>query len=235
MRDTDDSIQNVCTRTDMQAALRRCCPELSEVRNDVRLDGRILYCGKSPYCSESDHARFNIVNSGCLKQSTVDPAGDSHINDFLFTGDAFGIQPLGASSTLTNTSAYDSTFVVSTSISSLPGLARTQLYASIQSLARLQVQSFIVATKAASIRFAWLLEHLRLRPKTVKGCVEIYPPMPRSDIANYIGLAAKTVSRELTSTSQRKITYVENRMVRILDLVSLRRFVYVDSVNDVAA
>jgi len=94
-----------------------------------------------------------------------------------------------------------------------------------------------VTTKTASVRLAWFLEHLRQRVQSQPpgGLTEIELPMPRADIAHYLGLASETVSRELSSMSRRKIIRVDNRIIRILDLHALRQLADIEDSDGLAA
>ena len=53
-------------------------------------------------------------------------------------------------------------------------------------------------------------------------CDELVLPMPRADIASYLGLAIETVSRSLTRQHAGRLIDVRRNLIRILDERALR-------------
>jgi CRP/FNR family transcriptional regulator len=82
---------------------------------------------------------------------------------------------------------------------------------------------FLLAQRSADERLAAFLLSLstRLQYRGHSG-VEFRLSMSRHDIANYLGLAAETVSRNLGRLTEEKVISLSGRTVVIEDLVALR-------------
>ncbi|RKE70551.1 Crp/Fnr family transcriptional regulator [Pseudorhodoplanes sinuspersici] len=73
--------------------------------------------------------------------------------------------------------------------------------------------------RTAEERIGWFLARLRGRCMTENGhpSVVIELPMPRQDIADYVGLTIETVSRTFTRLARERVIAIEPHAIRILD------------------
>jgi CRP-like cAMP-binding protein len=174
---------------------------------------------------EGDHvdAIFNIVR-GVVATYKKFPNGNEHIASFLLADDLFGLSEEGryinSAKAITPVTAYR-----------LPVIAlRSCLYRSAelefhvicklcQEVRQTQRHAFLLSQRRAVSRlvmFLQMIEQLQISRGEQTG--EIYLPMARSDIGEYIGLTLSAVSRAFRSLTTREIVKIRNgRHVRIID------------------
>lgn len=108
-----------------------------------------------------------------------------------------------------------------------PGLARSRQQRVTHELAATQTRTAILGQTAARERLAHFLcdVHRRTRSDDAARAAVVHLPMLRSDIADYLGLAKETVSRELTALREAGIIRSLSRaFLEILDFERLRQF-----------
>jgi CRP-like cAMP-binding protein len=174
---------------------------------------------------EGDHvdAIFNIIR-GVVTTYKKAPNGSEHIAAFLLSDDLFGLSEAGrytnSAKAITPVAAYR-----------LPVMAlRSCLYKNAelefhvicklcQEVRQTQRHAFLLSQRRAVSRlvmFLQLIEQLQISRGEQTG--EIYLPMDRSDISEYIGMTLPAVSRAFRSLTTRGIIKVRNgRHVRITD------------------
>jgi len=180
---------------------------------------------------EGDHvdAVFNIVR-GVVTTYKRTPSGSEHIAAFLLSDDLFGLSEAGrytnSAKAITAVTAYR-----------LPLIAlRSCLYENAelefhvicklcQEVRQAQRHAFLLSQRQAVSRLAMflrLMEQLNISRDEQKE--EIYLPMDRSDIGEYIGITLPAVSRAFRSLTTRGIIKVRNtRYVRITDRTNFER------------
>lgn len=170
---------------------------------------------------------FNIV-SGVVKSFT--PHDGGHIGAFLYPQDLFGLSEEGRYSN----SAEAVTPVIAYA---LPVTAlRRELSKSTElefhviaklchELRQAQRHALLLAQKHALAKltmFLQLQEHLQTNGK--QQVTEIYLPMDRKDIAEYVGMSLAAVSRGFHDlTSQQVISIRDRRHVKIMDRKALEK------------
>lgn len=165
---------------------------------------------------ETATAIFNIV-AGAVKSYVTNDNGREHINGFLFAGDVIGL-PVGGKY-LNSTRAITDTKVFRISAKLLqPMLLRDASldYAVIQKLCdevgREQAQIDILNKRNPAARLARFLL-LREQQQRLRGepTNEIFLPMSRLDISDYLGVRDSTLSRAFHTLTRSRIIEARNK------------------------
>jgi CRP/FNR family transcriptional regulator len=105
-----------------------------------------------------------------------------------------------------------------------PTLARAFRESLSERLAWSRCRHKAFAHRSATARVAWLLEELLRRSRP--GVLDQYEgdfPIPKRDLADFLGLAPETVSRILAHLQSQGILSLTKRRFRIRDAEALRR------------
>ena len=169
------------------------------------------------------NAVFNII-SGVAKAYNLMPDGSEHILSFLFPDDLFGLSEEGkyvnSIMAITRVTAYQ--FPVSAFRSRLSvdaGLDFGVICKLCNELRQTQRHAFLLARRQALAKVAMFLEMLEsLQIARGESAAEIYMPMNRSDISEYVGMSLEAVSRAFRTLIKRGIIESRNRRhVKIVD------------------
>lgn len=172
-------------------------------------------------------AIFNII-SGVVK---CYPDSDAtHIACFLFPDDVFGLSEQGvytnSAKALTSVTAYRlPTTALRGRLSKDAHLDYHVICKLCQELRQAQRHAFLLAQRHADAKIVMLLEMLQQR-QVAKGdsTTEIYIPMDRSDIGEYVGLSLAAVSRTFRSLTVRGIIKTRDRRhVKIADRAAFEK------------
>jgi CRP/FNR family transcriptional regulator len=180
--------------------------------------GEIIYREGDPA-----EAVFNI-NTGVVEAFGRASDGRGHIAAFLFPDDIFGLSAEGkytnSTKAITGVAAYR---LPSTALRSrLAKDAELEFHIICklcQELRQAQRHSFLLSEKRAVTRLAMFLQLIeQLQIAKGEQINEIYLPMGRSDIGNYIGTTLAAVSRAFRALIARGIIKVRDRRhVSIID------------------
>lgn len=171
------------------------------------------------------------VRAGSVKTSTYTAEGYEQVTGFHFPGELVGLDGLTGSGhvcsavTLETTSVCEVPYPRLDELSGrIPGLRRQLLRLMSRELANDEELLLLLGQRTAEQRLAALLLSISRRfQRRGFSPSEFHLSMPRSDIANYLGLAVETVSRTFTRLQSAGVLTVEGRHVRILDLPGLAR------------
>lgn len=169
-------------------------------------------------------AIFNII-SGVVKSYSGN--GGGRIVAFLFANDLFGLSDEGvyanAAQALTSVTAYRLPVSALRTRLSKDALLEYHVICKLcEELRQAQRHAFLLGERRADARiatFLQMLEHLQ----AAKGdpASEIYVPMDRSDIGEYVGLSLAAVSRTFGSLVRRNvIKFRDRRHVNITDRIA---------------
>ncbi len=199
--------------------------ELAKISSIVRFKkGEAIYERGAPAI-----ASFNIID-GIVTCYRPVQRRRKHIAAFLYPGDMFGLSEEGRYAN----SARATTAVVAYKIP-LAAMRRllsrradldvdiiVKLY---DDLRQAQLHGFLLSQKRALTRVAMLLDmHECMQRIDGEPLLEIYLPMDRSAIADYLGLPLPAVSRAFRTLESRKVVEFRNRRhVRILDRTAFNR------------
>jgi CRP/FNR family transcriptional regulator len=167
---------------------------------------------------ENDRADavFNII-SGVAKAYKCSPDGKEHIVAFLFPEDLFGLAQEGryanSLKALTPVTAYRIPITALRSrLAADAGLEFHVIAKLCHELRQTQRHAFMLASRRAVSKLTMFLQMLE-QLQTVNGgsTNEIYVPMDRSDIAEYIGTTLAAVSRAFGTLTARGILRSRDR------------------------
>lgn len=174
---------------------------------------------------EGDPADFvyNIVE-GVVKTFRTLPDGARHIAGFHFDDDLIGLAEEGAyvnqAEAVTPVAAYRLPLAaLDNLVRSDPSLDFNLLLKLSHELREAQRHALILVRRDAVGKVAMFIEMLR-RQETARGsaATEIFLPITRSDIADYVGITLATVSRSFRwLTSNNIVRFSDRRHLEILD------------------
>jgi CRP/FNR family transcriptional regulator len=168
-------------------------------------------------------AVFNI-NTGVVAAYKKAPDGREHITAFLFADDLFGLSAEGKytnwTKAITDVIAYR--LPINALRSRLPKDAALEFHVICklcQELRQAQHHSFLLGEKKAVTKVAMFLQLIeQLQIAKGQQTAEIYLPMDRSDIGNYVGMTLAAVSRAFRALTTRGVIRLRDRgHVRIVD------------------
>lgn len=183
-----------------------------------------IYSAGATVVFEGDDAEsVYSLTSGLLRLSKLLPDGRRQIGGFLFPGDFLGI-------TLEEEHAFTAEAVVESTLCRFPRsrfdsfveehpeLERRLYAVAAHELAAARQQLVLLGRKTATERLASFLLMLSGRCPGRTSDNEVDLPMPRSDIADYLGLRIETVSREISALkAARVIQLTGQHSFRIVD------------------
>jgi CRP/FNR family transcriptional regulator, anaerobic regulatory protein len=180
--------------------------------------GEIIYREGDPAA-----AVFNI-NTGVVTAYKEARDGREHIVAFLLSDDLFGLSEEGryANSTkaITAVSAYRlPVTALRRRLSKDAELEFHVICKLCQELRQAQRHAFLLSEKRAVTKVAMFLQFIeQLQMAKAEQTAEIYLPMDRSDIGEYIGTTLSAVSRAFRTLTTRGVIKVRDRVhVRIVD------------------
>jgi CRP-like cAMP-binding protein len=174
---------------------------------------------------EGDNADaiFNVI-SGVVKVYTQGPRNDELVRAFLFSEDLFGLAQEGhyvnSARAVTTVRAYRIPIEALRSQFSADAALEFHVIAKLcHELRQAQHHAFVLASKhtvAKLTLFLQMLEQLELAKGKLVN--EIYLPMSRSDIAEYVGTSLAAISRAFRTLTMRGVLRVRDRRhVKIID------------------
>jgi CRP/FNR family transcriptional regulator, anaerobic regulatory protein len=180
---------------------------------------------------EGDHADavFNIIR-GVVTSWKQAPDRREHIVSFLFPDDLFGLSAEGmytnSTKAITAVTAYRLPVAALRSRLSKDAQLEFHVICKLcQELRQAQRHAFLLSQRKAISRIAMFLQLIeQLQIARGEQRAEIYLPMDRSDIGEYVGMTLAAVSRAFRSLTTRGLIKVRNRRhVRIVDRSSFER------------
>ena len=168
------------------------------------------------------------VRTGTVKTSVVDKDGREQVLGFYLPGEVIGLNAIYPEHFPCDAVALDTAWFCRFSFPAMSALA-TRIPALQQHLFRmlskeLGTASLLAGDHAADERVAAFLLDLAAR-HAVRGfsATRLRLSMSRADIANYLRLAAETVSRVLSRFGAQKLIEIEGRELQLLNPDGLRR------------
>ena len=167
------------------------------------------------------------LTSGLLRLSKLLPDGRRQIAGFLFPGDFLGI-------TMEEEHAFTAEAVAPSKlckfsrrqfddfVATHPALERRLYAVAAHELAAARQQMVLLGRKTATERIASFLLMLANRCHSLHSVEDIYFPMSRADIADYLGLRIETVSREISALKVARVIQLTGRhSFKIIDRTRL--------------
>jgi CRP/FNR family transcriptional regulator len=172
---------------------------------------------------EPADAVFNII-SGVAKAYTRGPGKDELIGAFLFHHDLFGLAQGGSYASsmraVTPITAYRIPIAALRTQFSMDAALEFHVIAKLcHELRQAQRHAFVLASKHTVSKLFLFLQMLeQLQADRNEPTNEIYLPMDRSDISEYVGASLSAISRAFRTLAARGMLNVRNRRhVKIID------------------
>jgi len=171
-----------------------------------------------------------IVRSG-LVETFAESGGRPRVTGFHLPGEVVGGDALAGERVVSSALALDTTSLCAVTTPDLaavsarePTLARAFRENLSERLAWSRCRHKAFAHRSATARVVWLLEELLRRSRP--GVLDQYEgafPIPKRDLADFLGLAPETVSRILAHLQAEGILTLTKRRFHIRDAEALRR------------
>lgn len=203
--------------------------EVEELGELVR-HGRLLPRGQYIYRQGDALVDVYLVKTGSVKSYFTAADGSEQVVGFHMPGDLIALEAVehdrhGCSAvTLEHTSLCEMPYPrVEELCRRFPSLLHELLLKLGSELARDHRLRLLISQRGAEERLSvFLLELAERLGRRGFSSTELTLPMSRYDIANYLGVAAETVSRTFTRFESHGLLTVDRRYVRILDADRLR-------------
>lgn len=197
---------------------------------DIVQQGRSYQRGESIFRQNAPAKSFFAVRSGAIKTSVVTANGDEQITGFYLPGELIGLDSLSGQGYACTAKALEHSSVcelpvdqLETLSRKLPSLQHHFLMLMSQEIQNGQHLSLLLSKNSAEERIAALLLSLSTRFSRRKlSSTRFHLPMPRADIANFLGLAVETVSRVMTRFQQTGLIQTKGRELELLNPASLQ-------------
>ncbi|MFA0811740.1 fumarate/nitrate reduction transcriptional regulator Fnr [Microbulbifer epialgicus] len=227
----DSSLAVSCSN----CSVRRLCLPAELSRADIdRLERvtrrkKVVKAGEILYQSGDPFQNLYAIRSGSFKSVVIAADGDTQITHFALPGELLGLDAYSKRIHSSYAEALEDSSVCLLPFAQLELLAQQvpalqqQIYSIFSEELRQENDILMLLGKrSADTRLAALLINISSR-YACRGysCNEFILSMPRTDIANYLGLTAETVSRVFSRFHRERLIKVDGRVVKILDLLGL--------------
>jgi|TARA_B100000315_G_C14595411_1_gene598728 CRP/FNR family transcriptional regulator len=186
--------------------------------------------GENIYRAGDDFRGLYAVKSGSLKIIVSPPDGAEQIIGFSMPGELFGFDGIDDGHTCTAVALERTTLcelpldAVAEVSREVPSLHRELYRVMAREISVDQSMLLLLARRTAEDRLAAFLLSLSKRfADRGFSQTDFTLSMSRHDIANYLGLAAETVSRLFSRLSETGLLTVHGRKIHIQDINALRR------------
>ena len=218
-----------------------CLPIALQAEEINRLDSIIhkrkgLPKGKHLFRSQDTFQSVYAISSGHLKTYKITEDGKEQVIGFHFPGEIIGLDGIGTNQHLTNAEVLDEAAVCEIPFKQFQTLTSelSALQLHFYKLMSKEIQTdqlliTLLSKKTAKERMATFLLMVSSRKARHFRCATRFSlPMPRSDIASYLGLTIETVSRILTRLSGESAIQFNNKDIEIIDAEKLKTIANLD-------
>ena len=236
----DPSLTRLSSQQGCQhCSLNKLCIPLAVSGEEMdRLDevvrrGQIFDKGKRVFNQHETFTSCYAVRSGAIKTFTLSEEGEEQVTGFYLPGEVIGLDSVSTESYACSAVALERTSVCEIPLEQFEHLALEipSLQHHFFALMSKEIQesrqlTTLLSKNTAEERIAALLLSLSGRFKRRRLSETAFRlPMPRSDIANYLGLAVETVSRVLTRFQNQGLLTISGREVRLQNMEALSQLV----------
>ena len=182
------------------------------------------------YTSNSKQGGLYAIKSGSIKTFLSNESGEEQILGFHLPGDLVGFDAFYTGKHNCSAQALDDTFVCELSINNfealcekLPSMRHEMMHQVGKEIQHDHIAMLTLGQMQTEERLATFLISISQRnvARHFSG-TEFQLAMPRRDLANYLGMAVETLSRIFSRLQENGIIEVDRRVIRILDLDTLR-------------
>jgi CRP/FNR family transcriptional regulator len=214
---------------------RLCLPVSLSVSELGRVSEMMEHSGpykKGDYIYRTGDTFKNIyaIEEGAVKTYGLTRDGKEQVTGFHLTGEMLGIDAIDSGKHPCNAVALEPTRLcifpfeqLEELAQTVPGLQRELTRILSRELLREEHMLMMLGTSSAEQRMARFLFNMHQR-KVERGLENSVLELcaTRQDIANYLGLAVETVSRQLAHLQEHGTIRVDNRRIDVLNLDALR-------------
>jgi CRP/FNR family transcriptional regulator len=190
--------------------------------------------GRAIHKLEDHFGSIFIIQSGSVKTVKTFEDGTCHVNGFYFPGDLLGLDSIG-----NKRYNYDAIALETTEICKIPYARLEVLSASIPRLQQKIISllsskihhtnNLLIDNRylSADKRLLLFLKSLceRNLMQTRNGKRRLYLPMPKSDIASYLGIRAESLSRILKTLQKQGVIRNRFKSIEIDDINAAMRII----------
>lgn len=216
-------------------AVKKLClpaglPESDIVRLErVTRQKKVIKAGDCLYRSGDPFTGLYAIRSGSFKSAVIASDGDTQVTHFALPGELLGLDAYSRCSHPSYAEALEDSCVCVLPFAQLETLAQDipELQRHIYGIFSDELRSeneilMLLGKRSAETRLAALLINISSRhARRGYSSSRVLLSMPRTDIANYLGLTAETVSRLFSRFQKQALIEVSGREVRILNLIGL--------------
>jgi CRP-like cAMP-binding protein len=188
--------------------------------------------GRSIYREGQDADAVFVIITGVVKAYKTTAAGSQHIAAFLFPEDVFGLSEEGkytnSAKAVTSVTAYRLPIsTLNPLLSQDAGIGFHVICKLCHELREMQRHAFLISRRSALGKLAMFLQMIeRHEALGASGTDEVYLPMSRSDIGEYVALSPEAVSRSFRRLATLGLIGIrDKRHVKILDRVQFDKVV----------
>ncbi|WP_193161735.1 fumarate/nitrate reduction transcriptional regulator Fnr [Microbulbifer hainanensis] len=216
-------------------SVRRLCLPGGLSREDIdRLEQvtrrkKVIKAGEALFHAGDPFDNLYAIRSGSFKSAVIAADGNTQVTHFALPGELLGLDAYSSKSHPSYAEALEDSSVCVLPFSLLETLAQQvpalqqQIYSIFSDELRQENEILMLLGKrSADTRLAALLINISSRyARRGYSANQFVLSMPRTDIANYLGLTAETVSRLFSRFQKEQLIRVSGREVTILDLIGL--------------
>lgn len=216
-------------------SVRRLClpaglsPEDIDKLEQITRKKKIVKAGEPLFRAGDPFTNLYAVRSGSFKSVVIAADGNTQVTHFALPGELLGLDAYSDRVHPSYAEALEDSSVCLLPFSQLETLAQQvpALQQQIYSIFSEELKQendilMLLGKRSADTRLAALLINISSRyARRGYSASRFVLSMPRTDIANYLGLTAETVSRLFSRFQREKLIRAKGREVEILDLVGL--------------
>ncbi len=186
------------------------------------------------------HRAIYAVRSGSFKTFLVTPEGSEQVTGFYFPGELLGLDGFGDDQHQCQAVALETATVCALTLNDFERLCcdLASLRRQLLSLMGREIhQDHLILMALGQMkgeeRLATFLLSLSERfRKRGFSPFEFNLPMPRHDLANYLGLAVETLSRMFSKMQEDGLIHANRRLIKIVDMSQLRAMAHLECRDD---
>ena len=194
---------------------------------------RPLKKGEHLYRNTDNFFAVFALRSGSMKTYISSPDGEEHIIGFKMPGDLIGLSGINGKHYINSVVALETCSLCEIPYDKLETLShkipdlQKQLLGEMSKEIQLEYAKSTMCSKLpAEARLASLLLTLSDRfQQRGFSANEFHLSMPRTDIANLLGLAVETISRLFTQFQENGIVHADRKKINILDMEKLKMLI----------
>ena len=185
----------------------------------------VIKAGETLFRAGDMFTSLYAIRSGSFKSVVIAADGDAQVTHFALPGELLGLDAYSNQTHPSYAEALEDSSVcelpfaqLETLAQQVPGLQKQIFSLFSDELRQEKDMVMLLGKRSAEARMAALLVNISERyARRGYSATEFNLTMPRTDIANYLGLTAETVSRLISRFQKQQLMAVNGRAVNLLD------------------